>query len=76
MGVEAKPYLFGYSELKTVTEDFNSSHKLGEGGFGPVFKVVHALKNTWFYMKLTQLRFVKCYVWFGSYREPSVMGEL
>ncbi|KAE8720678.1 Leucine-rich repeat transmembrane protein kinase [Hibiscus syriacus] len=30
---------FRYSELKAATEDFISSNKLGEGGFGDVFKV-------------------------------------
>ncbi|RWR88652.1 putative LRR receptor-like serine/threonine-protein kinase [Cinnamomum micranthum f. kanehirae] len=29
---------FSYSELKTATEDFNPTNKLGEGGFGPVYK--------------------------------------
>jgi hypothetical protein len=26
-------------ELKTATEEFSPANKLGEGGFGPVFKV-------------------------------------
>ncbi|KAJ8627496.1 hypothetical protein MRB53_020803 [Persea americana] len=29
---------FSYSELKTATEEFNPANKLGEGGFGPVYK--------------------------------------
>ncbi|XP_065864963.1 probable LRR receptor-like serine/threonine-protein kinase At1g56140 [Euphorbia lathyris] len=29
---------FSYAELKTATEDFSPSNKLGEGGFGPVYK--------------------------------------
>ncbi|XP_060671193.1 probable LRR receptor-like serine/threonine-protein kinase At1g56130 isoform X2 [Ziziphus jujuba] len=29
---------FSYAELKAATEDFNSSNKLGEGGYGPVYK--------------------------------------
>ncbi|MQL99678.1 hypothetical protein Taro_032405, partial [Colocasia esculenta] len=33
---------FGYAVLKTATDGFNSSNKLGEGGFGPVFKGVLA----------------------------------
>ncbi|EOA39563.1 hypothetical protein CARUB_v10008183mg [Capsella rubella] len=33
-----RPYTFSYSELKTATQDFDPSNKLGEGGFGPVFK--------------------------------------
>ncbi|XP_058219690.1 probable LRR receptor-like serine/threonine-protein kinase At1g56140 isoform X1 [Rhododendron vialii] len=37
-GMDARPYTFGYAELKAATEDFNPANKLGEGGFGPVFK--------------------------------------
>ncbi|XP_048322339.2 probable LRR receptor-like serine/threonine-protein kinase At1g56140 [Ziziphus jujuba] len=29
---------FSYAELKAATEDFSSSNKLGEGGYGPVYK--------------------------------------
>ncbi|XP_064973468.1 probable LRR receptor-like serine/threonine-protein kinase At1g56140 isoform X1 [Musa acuminata AAA Group] len=36
--MSARPDTFMYSELKTATEDFNSANKLGEGGFGPVYK--------------------------------------
>ena len=32
-------YTFSYAELRVATEDFNPANKLGEGGFGPVFKV-------------------------------------
>ncbi|KAF8408661.1 hypothetical protein HHK36_004724 [Tetracentron sinense] len=38
LGIDARPYTFSYAELRTATEDFNPSNKLGEGGFGPVFK--------------------------------------
>ena len=30
---------FSYAELRTATENFNPTNKLGEGGFGAVFKV-------------------------------------
>ncbi|KAL4291523.1 hypothetical protein GQ457_14G007910 [Hibiscus cannabinus] len=30
---------FSYSELKAATEDFSPSNKLGEGGFGSVYKI-------------------------------------
>ncbi|KAL1223402.1 putative LRR receptor-like serine/threonine-protein kinase [Cardamine amara subsp. amara] len=36
--LEIRPYTFSYSELRTATQDFDPSNKLGEGGFGPVFK--------------------------------------
>nr|KYP40489.1 putative LRR receptor-like serine/threonine-protein kinase At1g56130 family [Cajanus cajan] len=36
--IEARPYTFSYSELKNATNDFDSTNKIGEGGFGPVYK--------------------------------------
>ncbi|KAF3451127.1 hypothetical protein FNV43_RR07217 [Rhamnella rubrinervis] len=33
-----RPNTFSYAELKAATEDFSSSNKLGEGGFGSVYK--------------------------------------
>ncbi|KAM7524767.1 hypothetical protein LguiA_014669 [Lonicera macranthoides] len=38
LGLGPKPNTYSYSELKTATDDFNPSNKLGEGGFGPVYK--------------------------------------
>nr|AMM43096.1 LRR-RLK [Vernicia montana] len=38
LGIDSKPYTFSYTELKTATEDFSPANKLGEGGFGPVYK--------------------------------------
>ncbi|CAN6846869.1 unnamed protein product [Brassica oleracea] len=38
LSMDVKPYTFAYSELKTATQDFNPSNKLGEGGFGSVYK--------------------------------------
>ncbi|KAG0603772.1 hypothetical protein M758_10G119500 [Ceratodon purpureus] len=35
---EMKPTLFSYSELQRATRDFHPDMKLGEGGFGAVFK--------------------------------------
>ncbi|KAK1280799.1 putative LRR receptor-like serine/threonine-protein kinase [Acorus gramineus] len=34
----ARPDTFSYSELRAATEDFSPSNKLGEGGFGSVYK--------------------------------------
>ncbi|KAI4323211.1 hypothetical protein L6164_022834 [Bauhinia variegata] len=39
LGIDTKPYTFSYSELKNATNDFSLDNKLGEGGFGPVYKV-------------------------------------
>ncbi|KAM6594869.1 hypothetical protein CsatA_002572 [Cannabis sativa] len=38
LGMDVKPFTFSYNELKIATNDFNSVNKLGEGGFGPVYK--------------------------------------
>ncbi|XP_027910140.1 probable LRR receptor-like serine/threonine-protein kinase At1g56140 [Vigna unguiculata] len=38
LGIDTMPYTFSYSELKNATNDFNLENKLGEGGFGPVYK--------------------------------------
>ncbi|KAK8664494.1 hypothetical protein V6N13_084283 [Hibiscus sabdariffa] len=38
LGISNKPNTFSYSELKAATEDFSPSNKLGEGGFGAVYK--------------------------------------
>ncbi|TYH62690.1 hypothetical protein ES332_D07G137600v1 [Gossypium tomentosum] len=38
LGISPRPNTFSYSELKAATEDFNPSKKLGEGGFGAVYK--------------------------------------
>lgn len=36
--------IYTYKELRSATEDFSSANKIGEGGFGSVFKVSwHAL---------------------------------
>ncbi|XXG68634.1 hypothetical protein AAC387_Pa06g1678 [Persea americana] len=35
---EMGPNTFSYAELRTATEDFNPSNKLGQGGFGVVYK--------------------------------------
>jgi len=40
LGIDTMPYTFSYSELKNATNDFNLENKLGEGGFGPVYKVI------------------------------------
>ncbi|CAN6584623.1 unnamed protein product [Malus baccata var. baccata] len=38
LGLCPRPYTFSYTELRAATEDFNPSNKLGEGGYGPVYK--------------------------------------
>ncbi|GLT51786.1 hypothetical protein SLA2020_251700 [Shorea laevis] len=38
LGVGPRPNTFSYAELRAATDDFSPSNKLGEGGFGPVYK--------------------------------------
>ncbi|GMN56522.1 hypothetical protein TIFTF001_025633 [Ficus carica] len=38
LGMDVRPYTFSYAELRTATNDFDPANKLGEGGFGPVYK--------------------------------------
>ncbi|XP_042510119.1 probable LRR receptor-like serine/threonine-protein kinase At1g56140 isoform X2 [Macadamia integrifolia] len=38
LGIDSRPNTFSHAELRTATEDFNPANKLGEGGFGPVYK--------------------------------------
>ncbi|PON40429.1 Serine/threonine protein kinase [Parasponia andersonii] len=38
LGIGPKPDTFSYAELRAATGDFSSSNKLGEGGFGDVYK--------------------------------------
>jgi hypothetical protein len=36
---QVQPILYSYNVLKVATKDFHPSNKLGEGGFGAVYKV-------------------------------------
>lgn len=46
LGIDARPYTFSYNELRTATDDFSPSNKLGEGGFGPVYKVSYCFQES------------------------------
>ncbi|KAH9287896.1 hypothetical protein KI387_032013, partial [Taxus chinensis] len=37
-GIQAKPNIFSYTDMKTATRDFHEENKLGQGGFGTVYK--------------------------------------
>jgi hypothetical protein len=36
---DVKPTIYSYNELRIATREFNLENKLGEGGFGVVYKV-------------------------------------
>jgi hypothetical protein len=36
---QVQPILYAYNDLKVATKDFHPSNKLGEGGFGAIYKV-------------------------------------
>ena len=38
---EVKPNLYAYKDIKLATNNFGIGNKLGEGGFGIVYKVLH-----------------------------------
>ncbi|KAL4554464.1 hypothetical protein LXL04_039294 [Taraxacum kok-saghyz] len=38
LGIDTRPYTFSYEDLRDATDDFSPENKLGEGGFGPVYK--------------------------------------
>lgn len=40
---EVKLPLFSFASVSTATDSFSSDNKLGEGGFGPVYKVLSVI---------------------------------
>lgn len=37
--IDSESLQFDFATIKTATENFSEANKLGEGGFGPVYKV-------------------------------------
>lgn len=70
---------FPFETLVAATKDFHQTHKLGEGGFGPVYKVSSRsvcnfdfpedLKSVWFLRKLKgkKLIYNSCWACLASY---------
>jgi len=40
MGVDFQTSLFSLRQIKAATKNFDINFKIGEGGFGPVYKVL------------------------------------
>ena len=40
--------LFNFEELATATNNFHLEEKLGQGGFGPVYRVTCDFSQIWF----------------------------
>jgi hypothetical protein len=40
--------LFNFQELTSATNNFHQSNKLGQGGFGPVYKVMVGLVESYY----------------------------
>jgi len=45
---DVKPNLYSYKEIKLATKNFDKKNKLGEGGFGVVYKVRYIYIDTCF----------------------------
>ena len=37
--IAGRPYTFSLTEMRIATNDFDNENKIGEGGFGAVYKV-------------------------------------
>lgn len=53
--------LFTYEELEHATDGFSDTNKIGEGGFGPVYKVLfhnHSVKTDKYHLLCPLSRFI------------------
>ena len=53
--------LFDYSTISNATDNFSTKNKLGEGGFGPVYKVTIHISRHADYMKILTFDRYSCY---------------
>ncbi|KAJ6377362.1 hypothetical protein OIU76_026350 [Salix suchowensis] len=55
-GLDLKTGSFTLRQLKAATENFNSANKIGEGGFGSVYKVCHLMNISYYHNLLLESR--------------------
>lgn len=41
---------FSFAEIKAATKNFSHDNKLGEGGYGPVYKVLFSCSSMYYYV--------------------------
>lgn len=49
-GLDLKTGLFTLRQIKAATKNFDAENKLGEGGFGAVYKVMFVFGSLFFWM--------------------------
>lgn len=56
------PVTYRYKDLKSATKNFNDENKLGEGGFGDVYKVYLVYLNIFYFILLLRVHKETCMI--------------
>lgn len=60
-GLDLRTGFFTYRQIQAATDNFNLENKIGEGGFGSVYKVCSSMDFVFiFFSPQTLLRHVRC----------------
>jgi hypothetical protein len=60
-GLDLHTSLFSLRQIKSATGDFDPKNKIGEGGFGPVYKVT--LPTLFVFVKHDFFLWIKTFLW-------------